>query len=290
MCRLLGVVSREPLSLDAAVGEQLAPFVDQSEVHGDGWGLAWFDAADGPTGADARPAGGPSSADEHPAGIARRAVLPNPRRPQIRRQLDAARESAAYREAARAATGPLMLIHLRKASPGLPLQLSNTHPFREGETVFAHNGQFDLPPGLREAILARGGRSPEGTTDSELFFSLVELHAREAEPALAVQRAAAELTALSLEHGTRVPEALNCLYMTPELLIAYQQSDPAQARPHHTPDNYTLRYRMDADRVIVASSGIPQTDHLEVGEGQALVIHRSDLSVSLRPRIAELAA
>lgn len=279
MCRLLGVVSREALALDSAVGEQLAPFTDQSEVHGDGWGVAWFDAADGLAGAGARP-----------AGPADRVVLPDPRRPQIRRHLDAARESAAYSEAVAAATGPLMLIHLRKASPGLPLQLSNTHPFREGETVFAHNGQFDLPPRLREAILARGGRTPEGTTDSELFFSLVELHAREAEPALAVQRAAAELTALSLEHGTRVPEALNCLYMTPEVLVAYQQSDPAQARPHHTPDNYTLRYRMDADRVIVASSGIPQTDHLEVGEGQALVIHRSDLGVSLRPRLPELVA
>lgn len=271
MCRLLGVVSREPLSLDRAVAEEIAPFTDQSEVHSDGWGVAWFDTADGPA----------------PGGSAP-AELGNPRRPQIRRHLDVARESAAYREAVRAATGPLMMVHLRKASPGLPLQLSNTHPFREGETVFAHNGQFDLPPGLREAILARGGRTPEGTTDSELFFSLVELHAREVEPVAAVQRAAAELTALSLQHGTRVPEALNCLYMTPDQLIAYQQSDPAQARPHHTADNYTLRYRIDGDRVIVASSGIPQTEQLEVGEGQALVIHRSDLSVSLRPRIADL--
>ena len=265
MCRLLGVVSREPISLDSAVAEEIEPFTAQSEVHSDGWGVAWFDAAE------------PTS-------------LGGARRPQIRRRLDVARESAAYREAVHVAKGPLMLIHLRKASPGSALRIENTHPFREGETVFAHNGQFDLPEGFREAVLARGGRTPEGTTDSELFFSLIELHARDTDPATAVQRAAAEITALSLEHGTRVPEALNCLYMTPDLLIAYQQSDPAQARPHHTADNYSLRYRLDADRVIVASTGIPQTEYLDVGEGQALVIHREDLSVSLRPRLAELAA
>lgn len=256
MCRLLGVVSREPLSLDQAVSEEIEPFTAQSEVHRDGWGVAWFDAEDEASG--------------------------NPRRPQIRRHLDVARESAAYREAVRAATGPMMMVHLRKASPGLPLRIENTHPFREGGTVFAHNGQFDLSPELRAAVLARGGRRPEGTTDSELFFSLIELHARTEDPATAVQRAAAEITALCLEHGGRGPEALNCLYMTPDLLIAYQQSDPAQAQPHHSADNYSLRYRIDGDRVIVASSGIPDTEHLEVGERQALVITRADLSVSVR--------
>ena len=277
MCRLLGVVSREPISLDRAVAEEIEPFTAQSEVHGDGWGVAWFEAAD-------------AAASDAAASAAQPVPLPNPRRPQIRRHLDVARESAAYREAVRSATGPMMLIHLRKASPGSALRIDNTHPFREGEAVFAHNGQFDLPEGLREAVLARGGRTPEGTTDSELYFSLIELHARDTDPATAVQRAAAEITALSLEYGMRVPEALNCLYMTPELLIAYQQSDPAQARPHHTPDNYSLRYRIDADRVIVASTGIPQTGYLEVGEGQVLVVHRNDLSVSVRPRSAELVA
>lgn len=277
MCRLLGVVSREPISLDRAVAEEIEPFTAQSEVHGDGWGVAWFAAEDAEVAL---------AAGAHDPGL----PLANPRRPQIHRHLDRARESAAYREAIGAATGPMMLVHLRKASPGLPLQLTNTHPFREGERVFAHNGQFDLSPQLREAVLARGGRTPEGTTDSELFFSLIELHAREADAATAVQRAAADITALCLEHGTRVPEALNCLYMTPDVMIAYQQSDPAQAKPHHEVDNYSLRYRIDAERVIVASTGIEQTNYLEVGEGQALVIDRRDLSVSVRPALAAAAA
>lgn len=259
MCRLLGVVSREPISLDRAVPEEIEPFTEQSHLHKDGWGVAWYTAEDG--------------APEVPV---------NPRRPQIRRHLDVARESSAYDAAIRAATGPMMLVHLRRASPGLPLELRNTHPFREGETVFAHNGQFDLSEELRADVLARGGRTPEGTTDSELFFSLVELYARETDPAQAVQAAAAELTALSVAYSGRVPEALNCLYMTPNLMVAYQQHDPDQASRHGRPDVYALRYRIDADRVIVASSGIPQQEYLEVGEGQALVIDRADLSVSVR--------
>lgn len=288
MCRLLGVVSREPIALDQAVSAEIEPFTQQSEIHRDGWGIAWYEAAD--PSASAMVAPGAAGAPDPRGAAARPDGAPEPmelerRRPHIRRQLDVARESAAYREAIAAATGPMILVHLRKASPGLSLRIENTHPFHEGETVFAHNGQFDLSEGLREAILARGGRTPEGTTDSELFFSLVELHARDSDPATAVQRAAADITELCLQYGGRVPEALNCLYMTPDLMIAYQQSDPAQAQPHHTPDNYTLRYRIDADRVIVASSGIPQTDHLELGEGEALVIDRRDLSISVRPAL-----
>lgn len=281
MCRLLGVVSRDPIALDRAVGEEIEPFTAQSEIHRDGWGVAWFDDEDGP----GRPGG---AADQHPA-TDRVEPLANPRRPQIRRHLDVARESAAYREAITAARGPMMLVHLRRASPGLPLRIANTHPFREGETVFAHNGQFDLSDPLRAAILARGGRTPEGTTDSELFLSLITLHQRERDLAAAVQHAAAELTALCLQHGSRVPEALNCLVMTLDEMVAYQQHDPAQAARHQVADMYALRYRIDADRVIVASTGIPQTGHLEVGEGQALVIERSDLSVSVRPAWEEKA-
>lgn len=260
MCRLLGVVSRERISLDRAIAHELEPFTELSEVHRDGWGVAWFEQ-DGP---------------------AQRST------PQILRQLDVARESTAYREALASAHGPMMLVHLRKASPGLPLQITNTHPFREGDVVFAHNGQFDLSGPLREEILSRGGRVPEGTTDSELYFSLVELHARTEEPVVAVQRAAAEITALCLRYGTRVPEALNCLYMTPDLLVAYQQHDPAQAKPHHHPDNYTLRYRIDPERVIVASTGIPQPDHLELEQGEALVVDRRTLSVMRHPAIVPI--
>src|SRR5690625_5834402 len=138
---------------------------------------------------------------------------------------------------------------------------------------------------MREAILGRGGRRPEGTTDSILFFSLVELHARRADPAAAVQRAAAEITQLCLQHGTRVPESLNCLYMSPDVLVAYQQYDPGQAQPHHLPDNYILRYRVEPDRVVVASSGITQERYEVLHEGEAQVIIIRPLMVRHRPDI-----
>src|SRR5699024_11038834 len=72
MCRLLGVVCREPIALDRAIAGEIEPFTAQSEAHGAGWGVAWFEQ----------------------------------QRPHIRRHLDVARESAAYREAIAAARGP----------------------------------------------------------------------------------------------------------------------------------------------------------------------------------------
>lgn len=340
MCRMLAVVSRDPIALDAAIAEELEPFTEQSRLHRDGWGVGWYSAAQieqaldggadgadggadgtggGADGADGREDGSDERARAAASGLAVAAreveavagalsePLPVRRTPQIRRRIDPAFEDVAYREALAEATGPMMLVHLRKASPGLPLQLTNTHPFREGEAVFAHNGQFDLPDGLREAILARGGRRPEGTTDSELFLSLIDAQLRDAAPssppsayaadraattggvacadtiATAIQRAAAELTALELEIGTRVPEPLNCLYMTPDLLIAYQQSDPAQAKPYHEADNYTLRYQVAEDRVIVATSGIPAPGWSELADGHCVVVSREDLSVVVVP-------
>lgn len=288
MCRMLAVVSREPIALDAAIAREIEPFTEQSRLHADGWGVAWYGT---PEVEDAVPRNAAEPAAE-PAPAAVAASLPDPlpvrRTPRIRRRIGPAWEDDAYRAALAEAVGPMMLVHLRKASPGLPLQPTNTHPFREGEMVFAHNGQFDLPDGLREVILARGGRMPDGTTDSELLFSLIERELQEAgvDPATAVQRAAAELTSLLLEHGARVPESLNCFLMSPDQLIAYQQSDPSQAKPYHESDNYTLRWSAEEDRVIIATSGIPEDSWHELADGQALIIRREDRSVELRQPLA----
>src|SRR5699024_920955 len=137
---------------------------------------------------------------------------PAPLRPRVRRGTDAARASGAYGDAVAEARGEVIVVHLRRASVGLALTPENTHPFVEGEVTFSHNGQFDLSDQLRARILARGGRTPAGTTDSELFLSLITAWAAQLPPregrgdwALAVQHAAAELTALTAELFGRPP-------------------------------------------------------------------------------------
>lgn len=248
MCRLLGVVSREPRPLIEAVPEELPLFTALSERHKDGWGVAWYQGE----GSDAL---------------------------QVRRGIDTARASNEYGEAIAEATGELALVHLRRASEGLVLTLANTHPFTEGPVAFAHNGQFDMPEGFREAVLARGGRPVAGTTDSELFFSLVTVHARDTSWAHAVQLAAADVTAIVADLGGRYPEGLNALVMTPDSLVAFAQSDPDQLLPESTWDTYDLRYVTDAERVVVSSSGYDLPGFSTLGQGCALTIDRGTLAV-----------
>lgn len=253
MCRLLGVVSRDHSSLLEMVPEELPLFTALSEKHKDGWGVAWYPA-------------------EQVEGDVR---------PTVRKGIDTARASNEYGGACAEADGEIVIAHLRRASEGLGLSLANTHPFVEGEVAFAHNGQFDMPEGLRAWVLEQGGRPAEGTTDSELYFSLITLHAREMGWARAIQQAARDLTVRIPELDGRYPEGLNCLLLTPTALIAYAQSDPAQLFPESTWDTYDLRYLAEDRRVIVSSTGYPQDGFATVEHGQAIVVHRGSLEVEV---------
>lgn len=259
MCRLLGAVTLPSVPLSEALREEFAPFTDQSEVHSDGWGIAWYDG-------------------------------PDARTPQLRRELAVARECGVYETAAREAVGPLVMVHLRKSSPTLPPDPASIHTFQAGDLMFCHNGYFARPDALRAAVLARGGRTPQGMADSELFLSLITVHHRTHPLAEAVQRAAAEICALTREHADRPPAALNCLITSPDELVAYCEYDPAQRLPHHADDNFVLRYRADADRVLVISSGLPQDDYSVLGQGEALVVDRETLVVRVVPPLEAGAA
>lgn len=249
MCRLLGVVTRRPSALLEAVPEELPLFTALSERHKDGWGVASYGGSQGEG-------------------------------PVVRKGIDTARASTAYGEAVAEADGDLTAVHLRRASKGLVLRLENTHPFVEGDVTFSHNGQFDMPEGFREAVLARGGRPVEGTTDSELYFSLITVEAREHGWAEAVQRAAMEVHRLVTGLGGRIPEGLNCLLTTPDELVAYAHSDPDQLAEESPWDTYDLRYRADADRVLVSSTGYPQPGFTSIEQGAAVTIRRGTLGVT----------
>lgn len=263
MCRLLGVVSRTHRPLLEAVPDELPLFTAMSEKHKDGWGVAWY-ARPG----DASGRGALTDENAHPASGLR-----------VRRGIDTARASTAYGQAVADADGEVILAHLRRASVGLPLELENTHPFTEGPVAFAHNGQFDMPEGLRERVLSLGGRAAGGSTDSELFFSLITVHAREHDWPAAVQRAAADLTAWIPEMGGRYPEGLNCLLTTPDTLVAHAQSDPDQLEPTSPWDTYDLRLRVDPERVVVSSSGFELEGAVVIGQGEAVEIRRDTLAV-----------
>ncbi|HYG67357.1 MAG TPA: class II glutamine amidotransferase, partial [Anaeromyxobacteraceae bacterium] len=106
MCRLFGQhappdVDRTPALLSS---ENALRF--QSHKHPHGWGIGWY-------GDDGRVK-------------LRRGILP-------------AHADAAFLRAARAARSQVVVAHVRDASVG-PVTTVNTHPFRCGRWLFAHNG------------------------------------------------------------------------------------------------------------------------------------------------------
>ena len=70
------------------------------------------------------------------------------------------------------------LVHLRWATPGLPVEPRNTHPFRRGDVAMAHNGAIHPQDRLGELLPPAWERQLAGTTDSERYFLHVHVRPR----------------------------------------------------------------------------------------------------------------
>jgi len=68
------------------------------------------------------------------------------------------------------AHGELMLWHIRRRTVGR-VGTENTHPFRSGRWVFAHNGTIHDDGYLRARVSRTRLSELRGSTDSELFFA-----------------------------------------------------------------------------------------------------------------------
>ncbi len=125
MCRLLGWATRTPTSLHRLLGhDDLVDFTELSGLHGDGWGLA--------------------------RGVAGGV--------EVRKRANTARMSDDFALWSRGTRSDLGLVHLRRATLGLPVRGENTHPFTDGRLAFAHNGSIFPPPALDGAALPRRPR------------------------------------------------------------------------------------------------------------------------------------
>ncbi len=239
MCRLLGWVSSAPRSMADVLGPAaLDGFTALSRHHADGWGLATARAGDGP---------------------------------EVERSTAGAAGDPAFARAVHRAA-PAGVAHLRWATPGMAVETRNTHPFRRGDTAFAHNGALHPQDRLSRALPLRAPYAPEGTTDSERYFlTLLAALDAGADVAAAVSAVVARIGEAGLEVSS-----LNALLLTPTTLAAVNVHDPARAplHPHADPDGdprsgadaaaardapyFDLRYREDAGAVVVASSGFDQ--------------------------------
>ena len=139
MCRILGCVSAEPISIEHELLHAGNPLIRQSEEHDSGWGMAVYRRADS-------------------------------EQPELVRFPEAAYSDGEFHRAT-SMRGRIFNAHLRRATMG-GLTLVNTHPFVLGEYSFSHNGTVISYPALRE----EGVPAPQGQTDSEHLFNWLMAH------------------------------------------------------------------------------------------------------------------
>ncbi|WP_188111362.1 class II glutamine amidotransferase [Nocardioides antri] len=259
MCRLLGFVARRPTSVLEVLGqEDFDAFTALTAVHGDGWGMAWLDA-DSPT---IRSVTSAESAIHDPA----------------------------YAELAAQRLGRAGILHLRWATPGLPVSPENTHPFVEGGYAFAHNGHV-APVHKLEEMLSREARAAlRGDTDSERYFRFVlQCIAERGDDTAGLSHALGVLT-------SEFPDAsLNALLMTPTQMYGVHINSQASAPVtglrklfrsedeipfRHTDDYFAMDYRITLDAAHVISSGIDQAGWTPVPDDTAAMVDLTSLDVT----------
>jgi predicted glutamine amidotransferase len=257
MCRLLGYCARDHISVADLIGEPgLRDFTALSAAHPDGWGMAALD-------------GGRSH------------ITKSPRR---------AGDDPGYQRLVRLPLGDLGLVHLRWATPGLPVEAGNSHPFSYGEFSLAHNGAIHPQDRLGELLPSQWQGRLTGTTDSEHYFLhlMSRLESRGGDVVAAVGDTVRRI------RRDYTPNCLNAILLAPAALHAISWHDPERiareairARGFQGSEDdldryFCLAYRVRADAVVVASTGWPQEGWNLLPNGSVLTVERGTLTPSVR--------
>lgn len=141
MCRLFGSRSRLPDGVAHELLHGSNALRVQSHKHPDGWGLGWYEGAT----------------------------------PRVVRSLAPAHGDSEFEKLSSFVSAGTVIAHVRQASIGRVATV-NTHPFRRGPWLFAHNGTLPAWEKAREpleALLDPSLRAElNGETDSERCFYL----------------------------------------------------------------------------------------------------------------------
>ena len=158
---MFGLLAAEPVGVAELLRDAPRSLCKLATEHGDGWGVALMDLEW-----------------------------------SIYRSTSSAATCAHYDEIVSALRARMLVAHIRKKTVG-ETSIKNTHPFRRGNFVFAHNGTVKT-----DALVARSSQARlaeiEGATDSEKLFAFVLTHVDEAgDVARGVTAAVRELHAIA---------------------------------------------------------------------------------------------
>jgi predicted glutamine amidotransferase len=261
MCRLLGVVSANPISIADAVGEDvLKDFVALTKIHGDGWGVAVADHL-GDT-------------------------------PHVQVSAGSALDDPEFTSATHSLRSVAALVHLRWATNGLAVEPQNSHPFVADGLAMAHNGSIKPMALLDDLIEPSFAASLRGTTDSERYFAIVRQHRRTA-PTLAeaVRRAVAQLRQI-------YPDAsLNALILGEDQVVVVhaharsrlldediEEISGTDLPAEHLEDYFSLRVaHPGAGVVVVASTGFGNLEWEPLPPEAVIAISLRGLATSVLP-------
>jgi predicted glutamine amidotransferase len=257
MCRLLGYCARDEAAVADLIGDAgLGELIALSELHSDGWGMAWYERSE----------------------------------PAIRKSPLRADEPE-FEKLARQPLGDLGLVHLRWATPGLAVSDENTHPFSYGSYVFAHNGAVHPQHRLGEILPPEWEAQVGGTTESERYLLLIMswLHRSGGDAVAAIAAAASDI------ERDFAPNSLNAILLTPRYLYGISWHDRAKVpaaklrergysgRPDEIACYFDLAYLASPDAVVVASSGWPQPGWTALPNRHVLVVERASLHTQVLP-------
>jgi predicted glutamine amidotransferase len=263
MCRWMAWLG-QPVLIEELLFKTQHGIIDQSlharmgaePTNGDGFGLGWYGAGDGPA---------------------------------VYRSVAPAWADANLRELAAHVESPLFLTHVR-AAIGSPVQQTNCHPFRHGRWLFVHNGYIgDFRAIRRDLVLAIDPAlfaDIVGSTDTEVVFGLALTFGLEDNPIEALERAVAFIEATAIERGVApmvqgtfgVSDGL-CLwaarYATEGRARSLFASADVAAVRHLYPDNPRFERLTPDDRLIVSEpfSDLPGLWH-EIAESSAVIVRR----------------
>ncbi|HKP21439.1 MAG TPA: class II glutamine amidotransferase [Thermoleophilaceae bacterium] len=233
--------SGQPLIVEELLFAPPHGLVDQSRhsrlgvetTNGDGFGLGWYGAGDGPA---------------------------------VYRSIAPAWGDENLRELAAHVESPLFIAHVR-ATTGTAIQQTNCHPFRHGRWLFVHNGAIARFEELRRDLMLAIDPSLfpaiQGSTDSEVVFNLALSFGLDGDPIAAVERAIGYVEAIAERRGVPSPVQASMGLTDGERLWAFRYSsegksrslfsscDAAAVRRLH-PENERLQRLRDEDRVVVS--------------------------------------
>ncbi|MGC4116089.1 MAG: class II glutamine amidotransferase [Myxococcales bacterium] len=242
MCRMLAVRSARPVKIEDLLVQAPNSLSQLSHEHRHGWGLAVY--VDG--------------------------------EPKVARGSRAAWQDPMFEEIAATLEGRSLLAHVRKASVG-NVQLENSHPFRHGRWLFAHNGtvqDFDTIRPAFEALIAPEYRALiRGTTDSErcfaLFLSWLDQLGGLASPPVDVVACALAI----------VIDEVRRLSPSPDTILNFLATDGVSLVGVHSGDRELCFSAVTGEKVVIASQPPSEKDvWYEIADGEVVGVS-ADLGV-----------